>query len=143
VSDLAPALARCRVLRELSGDALDSLALLLEARDVLAGDSLFRAGDEADEVLVIAEGAVRLERNRQALGLLGPGEMLGGASLASVGLRACDAIADGDVRVLALSRGAYMQLRADHPSVALALHEGLLRELAVNVRALVEDSSAA
>jgi CRP-like cAMP-binding protein len=139
VSDLAPALARCRVLRELSGEELDSLALLVEARDVSAGDSLFREGDEADEVLVIAEGAVRLERGRESLGLLGSGEMLGGVSLASVGLRACDAIADGDVRILALSRGAYMQLRADYPSVALALHEGLLRELAISVRALVEE----
>jgi len=33
------------------------------------------------------------------------------------------------------------QLRADHPFVALSLQEGLLRELAVSVRALASGSA--
>jgi CRP-like cAMP-binding protein len=138
VSDLAPGLARCRVLRDLNGDEIIALAMLVEARQFCAGDPLFREGDDADEVLVIAEGAVRLERAREPLGVLAAGEMLGGTCLTSVGQRACDAIAEENVQVLALSRSAYLQLRVDYPLVALALHESLLRELAGNVRALVE-----
>jgi hypothetical protein len=46
------------------------------------------------------------------------------------------------VRVLALTRSAYLQLRADHPLVALALHEGLLREVAAQVRSLAESEPA-
>jgi CRP-like cAMP-binding protein len=141
LSDLAPGLARCRVLRDLTGDEILALSLLVEARQVRAGDPLFREGDEADEVIVIAEGAVRLERARETLGVLGSGEMLGGVCLTSVGQRGCDAIAEEDVELLALSRGAYLQLRSDHPSVALALHEGLLRELAQSVRALADGRS--
>jgi len=138
VNDLAPGLARCRALRDLNGDEIIALARLVEGREVAAGDPLFREGDEADEILVIAEGAVRLERGREALGVLGSGELLGGVCLAAVGQRACDAIAEEDVHVLALSRSAYLQLRVDHPLIALALHEGLLRELAGSVRALID-----
>ena len=141
MNDLVPGLARCRVLRELSGEEILALSLLVEARRIPVGDPVFREGDEADEVLVIAEGSVRLERNRGALGVLGSGEMIGGVCLTSVGRRVCDAIADEDVQLLALSRGAYLQLRADHPFVALSLQEGLLRELAVSVRALASGSA--
>jgi CRP-like cAMP-binding protein len=131
-------LARCPVLRDLTREELGTLAMLVESREIRAGSAVFREGDEADELLVIASGTVRLERAREAVGLLPAGEVLGGACISAIGRRACDAIADEDVCVLALSRGAYLRLRADFPSVALRLHEGLLRELASHVRALVE-----
>jgi len=142
LSDPSEALARCRVLADLTREQLGALVPLVEVRDLSAGSSLFREGDEADEVLLIAEGSVRLERGRVAFGVVGSGEVLGGVSLASVGRRGCDAIAEEGARVLALTRSAYMQLRADHPFVALALHEGLLRELASHVRALAESQPA-
>jgi CRP-like cAMP-binding protein len=136
-------LSRCRVLGDLTSEQLEALAGLMEPREFEVGGSLFLEGDEAEEVLVIAQGSVRLERERETLGVIGEGEMLGGVSMASVGRRACDAIAAEHVRALALSRGAYTLLRADHPAIALALQDGLLREIAVYVRALAESRSPA
>jgi CRP-like cAMP-binding protein len=127
------------VLRDLGADEQAALSGLLEPRRIAAGDPLFREGDEADEVLLISEGAVRLERARKQLGVLGPGELLGGVCLTSVGQRACDAIAENDVELLALSRSAYLQLRGDQPRAALALHEALLRELALHLRSLADE----
>ena len=136
-------LGRCRALGDLTGEQLQALAGLMEPREYESGESLFREGDEAEEVLVIAQGSVRLERERTTLGVIGEGEMLGGVSMASVGRRACDAIAAEEVRALALSRGAYTQLRVDHPAIALALQDGLLREIATCVRALAESRASA
>lgn len=138
MNDPGASLARCRVLRDLGPEEIAALAMVVETREIAAGDALFREGDEADELLVIAGGWVRLERAREPLGLLAPGEVLGAACLAAIGRRACDAIAEDDVSVLALSRGGYVRLRADFPSVALSLQEGLLRELGTHVRALSE-----
>jgi hypothetical protein len=42
--------------------------------------------------------------------------------------------------VLALEREGYLRLRADFPTIALALQEALLRELAVCVRAALDAS---
>jgi CRP-like cAMP-binding protein len=143
VSAPTAGLGRCRALGDLTSEQLQALAGLMESREYAPGESLFREGDEAEEVLVIAQGSVRLQRERATLGVIGEGEMLGGVSMASVGRRACDAIAAEDVRALSLSRSAYTQLRADFPAIALALQDGLLREIAACVRALAESRASA
>jgi len=136
-------LSGCRALGDLTGEQLKTLADLMEPREFAGGASVFCDGDEAEEVLVIARGNVRLARGRDTLGLIGAGELLGAMSMASVGRRAIDAIAVDEVRALALSRGAYAQLRADHPAIALALQDGLLREIAAHVRALAQSRMSA
>ena len=100
VSDPKHVLKRARVLRDLGHEERVALGESLELRDLCDGEVLFRTGDEATELILVAGGALRLERAGTSLGNLTPGEMVGGAALVAIGQRECDAVAEGEARVL-------------------------------------------
>jgi CRP-like cAMP-binding protein len=109
----------------------------MEERTLQSGDDVFRAGDEAEELLLLVDGHVRLEIKGVSMGRTGPGDVLGGASLVSIGNRECDAIAETPLALLVLSRESYLRLRSDAPQLALDLQEAILREFAGVVRGSV------
>lgn len=135
-------LRRFDLLAECSADDLAALSEILEERRHEAGETLFRAEDEASELLLVTEGRVRLELEGQSLGELGAGEAIGAACLVSIGTRACDVVAVEPSAVRVLTREGYHRLRADRPSAALALQEGTLRAMAGLVRVAVRDRRA-
>jgi CRP-like cAMP-binding protein len=98
------------------------------------GQKLFREGGEADSLLFLIEGRVRLELKGEEIGSIERGDVLGALSLFAIGTRECDAVAEEPTRVLALSREGYLRMRADDPAIALRLQEGILRSLASAVR---------
>ncbi|MEE9281509.1 MAG: cyclic nucleotide-binding domain-containing protein [Myxococcota bacterium] len=136
-------LGKFELLQELSEAQHDALAELLEERQLAAGDFVFRCGEEAAELFLIADGSIRLEIKRRELGVLRAGESIGAVSLAVVGNRQCDAVALESTSLLALNREGYLRLRADAPAVALALQEGILRSFAGFLRSTVADRRAA
>jgi CRP-like cAMP-binding protein len=133
------ALRRFDLLAECSGEDLSAIAEVLEERQYDAGEALFRAEDEASELLLVIDGRVRIELEGQVLGELGAGEAIGAASLVSIGTRACDVVAVEPTVVRVLSREGYHRLRSDRPPAALALQEGTLRGMAGLVRVSVRD----
>lgn len=130
------------LLAELSATELELLDELLEEREYDDGNVVFSRHDEAEGLLLILEGAVRLEHEGKKLGTLPSGEPLGGAALVAIGKRECDAIAIGQTHVLMLDRECYHRLRVDSPGTALVLQEGILRGLAAATRALAAEHSA-
>jgi CRP-like cAMP-binding protein len=98
------------------------------------GQEVFREGREADALLFVIEGRVRLERKGEEIGFIDSGDVLGALSLFTIGTRKCDAVAEEPTRVLSLSRENYLRMRADDPAIALGLQEGILRSLAGAVR---------
>ncbi len=136
-------LEKIDLVQELSAEQQDVLADLLTARCFRPGETLFRCNDEAAELFLISEGAIRLELKGRVLGELRTGEAIGAVSLVVVGARQCDAIAIETTRVLALSRESYLRLRVDSPSVALALQEGTLRAFAGLLRMTISDRRGA
>lgn len=128
-------LAKIELLKDLGEDLREQLAEHFEERRIDEGRSVFRAHDEAEEMYVVAEGQVRLEHDGVAVGMLGPGDVLGAASLVVIGRRECSALAQTPVRLLELSRESYLRLRLDLPRAALALQEGIVRNLSDTVRA--------
>ena len=128
-------LAKVELLKDLGEDARDQLAEHFEERRLDEGRALFRAYDEAEELYLLAEGQLRLELSGEPLGTLGPGDVMGAASLVLIGRRECAAIAQTPLRVLTLTRESYLRLRLEAPQVALVLQEGILRDLANVVRA--------
>ncbi len=131
-------LTRCAVLQDLGSNDRKLLRGYMEERSVEAGSALFYAGEEASDLLIVAEGCVRVETHGQG-GVLGPGEVLGGLSLVAIGTRACTAKAEDAVRVLALSREAYLRLRTEAPMVALVVQESILRSFAGSVRGVLPE----
>jgi CRP-like cAMP-binding protein len=132
-------LSKFRLLEELPGESLEELAPYLDEQIVDSGRALYRAREEASALVFVVQGRLRLEQDGVVVGGVGEGKSLGGASLALIGRRECDAIADADTRVLLLSRESYLRLRIDRPDIALVLQEALLRSFAQDVRAFLPE----
>ena len=128
-------LAKVELLKALGADAREQLSEHFEERRLEEGRALFRLHDEAEELHLVAEGQLRLELSGKPVGTLGPGDVVGAASLVVIGRRECSAIAQTPVRVLTLTRESYSRLRLEQPQVALVLQEEILRDLANVVRA--------
>jgi len=130
-------LSKVAILEELGSAGRETLSDFLESRSYDAGFLLFQQGQEAAELIVIAEGRVVLRQGGNDIARVEAGECLGGVSLLVIGHRECEAAAEGPVEVLSLTRESYLRLRADYPSIALDLQEGILRQLGATLRELL------
>jgi CRP-like cAMP-binding protein len=126
------------LLQDLGDGERHRLEAYLEQRRLEPGQTVFRAGEEAAELYLVAQGRVRIDVGGRPFGALGAGDALGALSLVAIGARQCDAIAEDDVSLLALSREAYLRLRVDAPSLALAVQESILRRFTTSVRAVLD-----
>lgn len=120
---------------ELSGDDREVLFELLEPKTVPKGRSLYRETAEADALVLIASGSLRLSSKRgKDLGAVGPGSVLGGASLLTMGQREATAKAEVACEVLLLPRTSYRRLVEDYPRTACRLTEAIAADLAALLR---------
>lgn len=121
---------------ELSEDEREVVADELEAIELEAGDLLFAEGEESHGLVLVVDGALRLESRRSgALGTAQRGQALGAASLVSIGPREATATANERCRVLLLRRSAFRRLVEDAPRAACRLAEAVASDLASLVRA--------
>jgi CRP-like cAMP-binding protein len=94
-----------------------------------------REGQEADGLLLVDQGSLRLESARCGdLGEAGPGASLGAVSLVVVGPREVTAVASEPTRLLRLSRTAFHRLVEDSPRAAARILETLVQDFAAAVR---------
>lgn len=140
---MTPVLDGFPLLSELSADERIALGSCLEARELDAGSTLFHAGEEAEALYLIVEGAVTVRADGQGLAELGAGEVLGALCLVSVGRRECEVVGATATKLLSLTREGYVRLREDLPALALRLQEAILRSFSSLVRGVVEDSRSA
>lgn len=128
-------LKRFAVLAECSDEDREAIAPLLEERQLRAGSPLFREGSEAEALVLVAEGALRLESRRAGdLGTVGAGGALGGVALVLAGKREVGAVAAVPSRLWLLDRAAFRRLVADAPRAACRIAEGVLGQLAGALR---------
>lgn len=104
-----------------------------------SGDYLFRISDAGDELYVVVEGDIDVllpysEYHYKRLSKCGPGAFLGEIAFLQQGTRTADAKAVVNTELLKLDREAFMQLRAQHPGVAIELMSRLAKELARRLR---------
>lgn len=137
---MSESLDRHPLLSELTAGDRRVLEEYLAPREVETGSTLFRATDEAEELLLVSDGVVSIRSEGQPIAELGPGEALGALCLVSAGLRMCDAVAATPSSLLCLSRESYARLRLDQPALALQLKEAILRSFASLVRSVLVDA---
>lgn len=133
----------------MSGDALKSflpfadlsegeraeIAELLEERSLSPGETLFVEGDDADAMVLVAEGSVQVESRRtRESASLGPGTVLGGLALFAVGARETSATGADRAEVLLLRREDFLRLAEDSPRTACRVAMALSAELAATLR---------
>ncbi|GJE45930.1 patatin-like phospholipase family protein [Methylobacterium soli] len=122
---LAPASYRVPFLDGLDAEAVDAFRRRLEPVAVAGGRILFAEGEEADSLYVLVSGAVGIANHDPATGLirriarLRPPETVGEVALLSNGPRSATATVLRDSLLLRLSREAFDEIAARHPSAML------------------------
>jgi CRP-like cAMP-binding protein len=128
-------LKRFPLLSDLTDADREAVAELLEPIELVPGRQCFREGQEAEGLLLIDRGELRLESERGGeLGTSGEGTAIGGLSLLVVGPRELTAIAVAPTRVLQLSRISFLRLAEDYPRTGLRLAQAIMAEFAGAVR---------
>jgi CRP-like cAMP-binding protein len=128
-------LKRFPLLSDLTDSDREAVAELLEPIELAPGRQCFREGQEAEGLLLIDRGELRLESQRSGdLGSSGEGTAIGGLSLLVVGPREVTAIAAAPTRALQLSRASFLRLAEDHPRAGLRLAQAIMVEFAGAVR---------
>jgi CRP-like cAMP-binding protein len=137
-------LPKLAVLAELEPEERGILAELLEEHRLPPGTVLFAEGDDASSVLFVASGTLKVERRGVgAVGTLGAGACVGGASLVTLGAREATCTALEPTRVLELDRSAFRRLVVDAPRAACRLLEALAAQIAEAARAALDSVAAA
>lgn len=115
-----------RVFALLPPELLDPIMALGSERSYADGASIMRAGEDGDELMVILDGSVRVQRPGRDF-TLGVGELIGELEvLDPEGGRIPDITAEGSVRCLAVSRESLLAALEADPRAAIALIEVLV-----------------
>jgi CRP/FNR family transcriptional regulator/CRP/FNR family cyclic AMP-dependent transcriptional regulator len=119
------------------------IAELLEERSLSPGETLFVEGDDADAMVLVAEGTVQVESRRtKESANLGPGTVLGGLALFAVGARETSAAGVDHAEVLLLRREDFLRLAEDSPRTACRVAMALSAELAATLRSALGSLAA-
>jgi len=110
------------------------LAEMVTVEAVAAGRHLFRAGDVAGDLFVVAKGRLAVHLADAAPGdpplqELGPGEVVGEYGLFSGLRRTASVVATEDAVLMALDYERFRNLLLEEPTVTLALLEAAVRRL--------------
>ena len=133
----AEELKRFALFADFSEDEREALCELLEARELPNGKSAFREGAEAEGLVLLCKGRLKLKSKRTGtlVGILEAPAHLGAASLFAFGKREVTALADGAASIRSLSRSGLPRLADDSPRAAFRLAAAVAAELAGLTRA--------
>ncbi len=120
-------------------ETLAALEACMDQRSFKAGESIFRRGDEGDELLLIRRGAVRImlpldDKQSHHLATFGRGDFIGEMAFLDRAPRSADAVAFSDTDLYALSRQRFDALAVEHKRLAINLFDALARMLAIRLR---------
>jgi flavin reductase (DIM6/NTAB) family NADH-FMN oxidoreductase RutF len=122
-------LASVPVFSSLSPEMLRPILASGEEHRYGAGDTIVREGEPGEELFVILEGEVRIERGGRSLKTFGSGEFFGELAVLDARARSASAIAATDVRCLTVSRETLRDALAGEPAAAWAMLEVLAGRL--------------
>jgi CRP-like cAMP-binding protein len=127
------------LLAEFTDDDREALADVVEERVLRAGRRVFSEGTEAEGLVLVESGTVRIESRRtgESEGVEAP-VALGAMSLVAVGPRECTVFAETECRVLLLPRTAFRRLVDDAPRTACRLMEGIVDDAAGSIRGALD-----
>lgn len=122
-------LASAPVFSTLSPELRDPLLASGEERAFAQGEPIVRQGEPGDELFVILEGRVKVERAGRVLDRLDAGAFFGEIAVIDGRPRSADVVAETPTRCLVLSRAALQAALAVAPAAAWAMLEVLAARL--------------
>lgn len=125
--------------RDLPSDARGRLRRMMPRRTLAAGETLFRQGDQGDELFIISRGEVRIDlpipgRVSHHLATFGPGDFFGEIAFLDQRPRTAEASARTEAEIYVLSRAAFDRFAKKEPRLAGQVFAGLSRILAERLR---------
>jgi len=125
--------------RGLSDAELDELLAISKARKVAPGERIFKQGDVASDLFLIARGSVEVTKDGQKLAQLGSGEVLGELSLfGSTYVRSADAKTMTEVEALEVPTRDFRKLLEAWNVAALKVVSNLAHQLSERIVVLNE-----
>ena len=121
------------LLRNIPAAALARILTMLRQRRHSAGELVVAEGDPASELYLVMAGELTViepGKPRRRLATVSAGMTFGELGFALNGTRTADVVADTDVDLLVLDRGAFERLRDEHAPLYATLLERLLGSLA-------------
>ena len=97
---------------------IERLGMLTEEVDVPAGKVLIRQGELGDDLMIIASGAVSVERDGTKVNRLGPGEFFGEIAVIDRGPRTATVTSETPCRLLVVNHRDFHALMDEFPDVA-------------------------
>jgi CRP-like cAMP-binding protein len=109
---------------KLSPEEMTALTQLLKTRKFVESEPIVYLGDDGSEFYIVQHGKVAVSHPDESgkevtLAELGPGNFFGEISLLDGGPRTANVRADGDVTLLSLERGQFVQFLLQHPAAAV------------------------
>jgi CRP-like cAMP-binding protein len=118
-------LSACDLMRHLPADQIEAILHSVRDRALQAGDILFRAGDPADALYVVASGKVEVLKagteDEDAIAVLGPGHAFGEMALLSGGPRTATIRAVENANLLEIAKDDFERLVASDRQLADAV----------------------
>jgi CRP/FNR family cyclic AMP-dependent transcriptional regulator len=125
----AELLGACRLFAGLSTDDLVSIAERAVEVDFEPRAVIARAGEIGTGFFVVADGLVRVVRDGQRVGDLGPGEFFGELSVIDGAPRNAQVVAVEPTRCLAIASWDFEAVLLEQPRVALAVLRAVVKRL--------------
>jgi CRP/FNR family cyclic AMP-dependent transcriptional regulator len=113
----------------LSNHELERVAALADIVDLPPERVLMSQGELGREMFVLVSGSARIERDGQALGERGPGEVLGEIALLDGGPRTATVTLSAPSRLLVLARREFQTLLDEFPQIRLRVLESVAHRL--------------
>ncbi|MGD9603972.1 MAG: SLC26A/SulP transporter family protein [Gammaproteobacteria bacterium] len=129
-ADVAVPLAACDLCADMTPVQVAALDRAMRPCTVSAGETVFRAGEHGDDLVVVVRGEIDIvvptrADHHKRLAKCGPGNLFGELAFLAPGPRAADAIAVTPCDLRILDRPAFDRLARADPSAAIALLRAL------------------
>lgn len=125
--------------REITGEILETLRGVLKERSYGRDETVFRQGEEGDEIFLVRRGAVRillpLERGKfHHLATIGRGDFFGELAFLDKGVRSANAVTKLPTDLYILSRSSLNELSRSHPQFGVQIFARLAHAIALRLR---------
>lgn len=122
---LEQALDRLSLFVGLSEEQAARVACACKVQTFGDGARLFAAGEPADAMQIVIEGAIEIEVGEAQVGTVGAGESLGEVALLTGEVHSASATARGEVLAALLSRDALREMTRQRPDIGVVLYRNL------------------
>lgn len=128
-----------RIFAGLHDNECDAIVRVIKARRGAPGDVLFRQGDPASSMIIVAEGKlgarITLDGQHEAeIAQFGPSEVVGEMALIDPAPRSATIFAKTPALIYVFEREAFERLRSESPIAAAALVRGVMKDVARRLR---------